>query len=283
MPPPPRCAIDAPPAQRHHAGHRRAARRVIKRSQRGQRPAQCRPLPGSGSGGDPRANYRQVERTDAHRHQWTHHAGDPVPGRHVLLRARAGLRRRGAARRRSIMLHSTAGGREEEHSVLAGFTRVLGDGVVFNPLLIGEDRLAHLGRTSCPPFSVSTSRRQVSPPAVTTCAPTIAAPRTRRPPTCRPWGDAASPISAPSTPPRPSRHTPPATAARYDRALKAGRGLPGDPDGARLEPGGRSQAVRTLLQEHPEVDAIVCGNDDLARVPCWACAGWGSTCPARSR
>src|SRR5690625_3017262 len=48
------------------------------------------------------------------------------------------------------MLHSTAAGREEELSVLSGFTRVLGDGVVFNPLLIGEDVLARLGRTIQP-------------------------------------------------------------------------------------------------------------------------------------
>src|SRR5690625_6129625 len=48
------------------------------------------------------------------------------------------------------MLHSTAAGREEELSVLSGFTRVLGDGVVFNPVLIGEDVLARLGRTIQP-------------------------------------------------------------------------------------------------------------------------------------
>ena len=53
-------------------------------------------------------------------------------------------------RRHSIMLHSTAAGREEEHSVLSGFTRVLGDGVVFNPMLIGEDVLAELGHTIQP-------------------------------------------------------------------------------------------------------------------------------------
>lgn len=68
-------------------------------------------------------------------------------------------------RRRSIMLHSTAGGREEEHSVLAGFTRVLGDGVVFNPLLIGEDRLAHLGRTILPTVFIGEHVEEAGLPA----------------------------------------------------------------------------------------------------------------------
>lgn len=53
-------------------------------------------------------------------------------------------------RRRSIMLHSTVGGKAEERSVLDGFTRVLGDGVVFNPIAVGEDVIASMGRTIQP-------------------------------------------------------------------------------------------------------------------------------------
>src|SRR5699024_4119306 len=41
-------------------------------------------------------------------------------------------------RGRTVVLHSTSAGREQEVEVLEGFKRRLGDGVIFNPLLLEE-------------------------------------------------------------------------------------------------------------------------------------------------
>src|SRR5699024_774308 len=40
---------------------------------------------------------------------------------------------------RTVLLHTTSGGREQELEVFEGFKRRLGDGVIFNPLLIEEE------------------------------------------------------------------------------------------------------------------------------------------------
>ncbi|MFC0672557.1 LacI family DNA-binding transcriptional regulator [Brachybacterium hainanense] len=53
-------------------------------------------------------------------------------------------------RGQTVLLHSTTKGAEEEQSVLEGFKRVLGDGVVFNPLQLEEAQIAQLERTSQP-------------------------------------------------------------------------------------------------------------------------------------
>jgi len=53
-------------------------------------------------------------------------------------------------RGQTALLHSTRAGSEEERNVLEGFKRVLGDGVVFSPLLLEEERIAALERTSQP-------------------------------------------------------------------------------------------------------------------------------------
>ncbi|MGY5765289.1 LacI family DNA-binding transcriptional regulator [Brachybacterium sp. DNPG3] len=53
-------------------------------------------------------------------------------------------------RGRTVVLHSTSSGREEELTVLSGFKRVLGDGVIFNPLRLEEAEFAAMERTSQP-------------------------------------------------------------------------------------------------------------------------------------
>ncbi|WP_114855768.1 LacI family DNA-binding transcriptional regulator [Brachybacterium sp. YJGR34] len=53
-------------------------------------------------------------------------------------------------RGRTIVLHTTSPGRDEELNVLSGFKRVLGDGVIFNPLRLEEAEFAKMERTSQP-------------------------------------------------------------------------------------------------------------------------------------
>lgn len=53
-------------------------------------------------------------------------------------------------RGQTIVLHSTSAGRDEELNVLSGFKRVLGDGVIFNPLRLEEAEFARMERTSQP-------------------------------------------------------------------------------------------------------------------------------------
>src|SRR5699024_7608545 len=53
-------------------------------------------------------------------------------------------------RGQTVVLHSTSGGREAERTVLEGFNRVLGDGVIFNPLMLEEEQFARMQRTSQP-------------------------------------------------------------------------------------------------------------------------------------
>jgi DNA-binding LacI/PurR family transcriptional regulator len=53
-------------------------------------------------------------------------------------------------RDRTVVLHSTSGGRDQELEVLRGLRRRLGDGLIFNPLLVGEDFLADLPHTDQP-------------------------------------------------------------------------------------------------------------------------------------
>ncbi|MGO2772756.1 MAG: LacI family DNA-binding transcriptional regulator [Brachybacterium tyrofermentans] len=53
-------------------------------------------------------------------------------------------------RGQTVVLHSTSGGREAERTVLEGFNRVVGDGVIFNPLLIEEEVFARMEQTTQP-------------------------------------------------------------------------------------------------------------------------------------
>jgi len=172
-------------------------------------------------------------------------------------------------RRRSIMLHSTAAGREEEHSVLAGFTRVLGDGVVFNPLLIGEDALSALGRTIQPTVFIGEHVEESALPlgsdyvrtdnvaaAHDATAHLLAAGR-RHPAYLGALGDPAA---------QQAHSTSRLRVQGYRLALEEAGGIaPVVQEVESWSQEGGLGAVRTLLSARPEVDGIVCGNDDLAR------------------
>lgn len=53
-------------------------------------------------------------------------------------------------RGQTVVLHSTSAGREAERTVLGGFDQAFGDGVIFNPLLLEEEHFAHMQRTTQP-------------------------------------------------------------------------------------------------------------------------------------
>ena len=172
-------------------------------------------------------------------------------------------------RRRSIMLHSTAAGRDEEHSVLSGFTRVLGDGVVFNPLLIGESVLADLDRTIQPTVFIG---EHVEEDALPDGCDYV---RTDNRAAAR---DATAHLitlgrrhiaylgALSHTEAQQDHSTSRLRLQGYHRALEeAGELSPLIQEVRTWSPEGGLEAVRDLLQRHPEVDGIVCGNDDLAR------------------
>ena len=53
-------------------------------------------------------------------------------------------------RGQTVMLHSTSAGRDEERNVLNGFKRIIGDGLIFNPLHLEEDLFERMERTPQP-------------------------------------------------------------------------------------------------------------------------------------
>ncbi len=172
-------------------------------------------------------------------------------------------------RRRSIMLHSTAAGRDEEASVLSGFTRVLGDGVVFNPLLIGEDVIAGLGRTIQPTVFVGEHLAETALPAGSDYVRTDNE-RAARDATAHLLGLGRTRIAylgmLPTTEARQAHSTSRLRLGGVRRALtEAGAAEPVVPTVPTWSQEGGLSAVRELMEAHPEVDGIVCGNDDLAR------------------
>lgn len=53
-------------------------------------------------------------------------------------------------RGQTVVLHSTSAGPAAERTVLEGFQRIFGDGVIFNPLFLAEEQLARMQRTTQP-------------------------------------------------------------------------------------------------------------------------------------
>jgi DNA-binding LacI/PurR family transcriptional regulator len=172
-------------------------------------------------------------------------------------------------RRRSIMLHSTAAGGDEERSVLRGLTRVLGDGVVFNPLLIGEEALAQIGRTIQPTVFIGEHVQEDHLPAGSDYVRTdneaaaheatahlLALGRTRIA-----YLGALAYSEA-----RQAHSTSRLRVHGFRRALEEARMaepvVHTVPEWS--EEGGQS-AVQALMRDHAGTDGIVCGNDDVAR------------------
>lgn len=172
-------------------------------------------------------------------------------------------------RRRSIMLHSTAAGRDEERSVLNGFTRVLGDGVVFNPLLIGEDVLSELGRTIQPTVFIGEHVEETALPQGSDYVRTdnVAAAHDATAHLLSLGRRRPAYLGALSDPAAQQAHSTSRLRVQgYRRALEtAGGTAPVVQEVESWSQEGGLGAVRALLREHPETDGIVCGNDDLAR------------------
>lgn len=172
-------------------------------------------------------------------------------------------------RRRGIMLHSTAAGREEETSVLSGLTRVLGDGVVFNPVLIGEDALAHLGSTIQPTVFIGEHVKDGDLPAgsdyVRTDNESAAHDATahllglgRR--------DVAYLGALAYSEARQPHSTSRMRVHGFRRALaEAGMAESAVQTVPEWSQEGGQAALLALMRENPGIDAIVCGNDDVAR------------------
>lgn len=173
------------------------------------------------------------------------------------------------SRRLTILLHSISAGKEAERAVLEGFDRLLGDGVIFNPLHLDEQALASMDRLSQPTVFIGEHMPDDLPAGsdyvridnvqATADATTHLLEHGRRRIAflgalpedggARPHGSATLRLQG-------FREA----LARFDL----------DPDAAPVEQVTHwhrrdgADAVRALLAREPEVDGIVCANDDLA-------------------
>lgn len=173
---------------------------------------------------------------------------------------------------RTVLLHSTSAGRDEEIEVLRGFRRRIGDGVIFNPLLVGEEYLAamervdqptvfigeHLSQSSLPPGSDYVRIDNTAATAEAT-AHLLSLGRRRL---------AFLGSTNRSIAPDQTHSSSAMRLAGFRQALDlAGLASAGAP--ARMLRRWHRQdghdAVRTLLSTHSDLDGIVCGNDDLAQ------------------
>jgi DNA-binding LacI/PurR family transcriptional regulator len=172
-------------------------------------------------------------------------------------------------RGQTVVLHSTSGGREAERTVLEGFKRVFGDGVIFNPLQLEEELFARMERTSQPTVFIGEHLPETLPQgsdyvridnvsAAHDATTHLIATGRRR----------IAFIGAIDTPRGAQPHS--SGSLRRDGYLAALRehGLPADGEDVQAvddwrRPDGFAGA-EALLARRPDVDAIVCGNDDLA-------------------
>lgn len=184
-------------------------------------------------------------------------------------------------RGRTIMLHSTSAGLEEERKVLDGFDLLVGDGVIFSPLLMEVEELRARESAAQPMVLLGEKVPSDGLPAGSdhvridnvaamreATAHLIAGGRRRIAFVGAPREDAAEsgPGPSPLAPraPRPDSgslrlcgyRTALAAAGRSDQEL-----LQQVADWHRAD--GRA-AVPELLERAPDVDGIVCGNDELA-------------------
>ncbi|WP_262424803.1 LacI family DNA-binding transcriptional regulator [Brachybacterium sp. Z12] len=172
-------------------------------------------------------------------------------------------------RGQTVVLHSTSGGREAERTVLEGFNRVLGDGVIFNPLMLEEEQFARMERTSQPTVFIGEHLPEQLPQgsdyvridnigaSFDATSHLIATGRRR-----------LAFIGAIDTAQGLQPHS--SGSMRRDGFLNALRehGLRADDGVVQAvedwhRPNGFAGA-NALLERVPEVDGIVCGNDDLA-------------------
>lgn len=172
-------------------------------------------------------------------------------------------------RGQTVVLHSTSGGREAERTVLEGFNRVLGDGVIFNPLLIEEEVFARMEQTAQPTVFIGEHLPEKLPHgsdyvridnvAAAFDATTHLLETGRR---------RIAFLGAIATKHGLQPHS--SGSLRRDGYLAALRARGVDPDPALVQAvddwhrqDGFSGAA-DLLTRQPDLDGIVCGNDDLA-------------------
>jgi DNA-binding LacI/PurR family transcriptional regulator len=177
-------------------------------------------------------------------------------------------------RGRTVVLHTTSGGREQEIEVLTGFKRRLGDGVIFNPLRVGEAYLSRMERVEQPTVFIGEHVPDSSLPAGSDYV-RIDNTRAMADATAQLLRTGHRRLAFVGAQPTPSSE---ATAAqphgsvqlRIDGFRTALRAAGLDPDRAPLplvenwhRDDGRSAAHR-LITEHPDLDGIVAANDEIA-------------------
>lgn len=172
-------------------------------------------------------------------------------------------------RGQTVVLHSTSGGPDAERTVLEGFNRVLGDGVIFNPLKLEEKLFAHMTRTTQPTVFIGEHLPETLPQgsdyvridnagaAFEATAHLIATGRRR-----------LAFIGAIATAEGMQPHS--SGSLRRDGFLAAlqAHGLAAAEGMVQVvedwhRPDGFAGAAE-LMARHPELEGIVCGNDDLA-------------------
>jgi DNA-binding LacI/PurR family transcriptional regulator len=172
-------------------------------------------------------------------------------------------------RGRTVVLHSTSAGRDEEIEVLRGFRRRLGDGVIFNPMLVGEDYLArmehvdqptvfigeHLSDAHLPPGS---DYVRIDNTRATADATAHLLERGRR--RLAFVGAMEQTDLAPHS----------SSGLRIDGFRQALWRHAQDPASSPIAEVGDwhradgREAVERLLTDHPDLDGLVCGNDEIA-------------------
>ena len=172
-------------------------------------------------------------------------------------------------RGQTVVLHSTSAGREAERTVLEGFNRLVGDGVIFNPLLIEEDVFARMERTTQPTVFIGEHLPEQLPQGSDYVR----------------IDNVAAAFDATAHLLRTGRHRIAflgAIATRHGLQPHSSGSLRRDGYVAALSehgPGADAAIVQAvenwhrhdgfagaqeLMARHPEVDGIVCGNDELA-------------------
>lgn len=192
-------------------------------------------------------------------------------------------------RNRSIMLHTTVGGADEERSVLDGFTRVIGDGVVFNPITIGEETLAAMERTIQPTVLIGEHVPEGALPAGCDYVHTdnIAAAEDATRHLFRRGARRIAHVGSLALAEAAQAHsTSRLRLAGHRRALADL--VPDGPEPIVQEVRswtleGGVAAVEPLLARCPDVDGIVCGNDELARGVLLALRARGIDVPGQIR
>ena len=172
-------------------------------------------------------------------------------------------------RGQTVMLHSTSAGREEERNVLNGFKRVIGDGLIFNPLLLEEELFARMERTPQPTVFIGEHLPETLPAGCDYVKiDNVAAARDATSHLLAGGRMRVAFIGAIDSPQGKQPHS--SGSLRRDGYLAAleahgqgaGAAIVQAVDDWHRQDG--ADGVEALLAHHPGIDGIVCGNDDLA-------------------